>query len=973
MVISRRDDRAPALPRTMTSDPAAPAPRRRWVSFGLGVAGLGAAALGERAVHTVGTGGSLALPLYLAGIALFAWQAWPIPAPAGTGVAPPRPRRAWAITGAGLAVAIVLCGLMVRELRIDFASPRAVTLWLSCLVALLATGLLAGRGTGWAPLWEPPPVTGRARRIAFAAALLGIVAIGFAARFLWLDRIPFGMNADEGDQGAVAIRIARNNYGASVFGAGWYHISNVYFWVLAQFMKVFGLDLVGARTLGAACSAITLLAVLWLLRRHFGARAALLGGLVFALLGAALQFARFTTCATPLAMLWTISVALFLEAARRGAMWAWIGAGVAGGLSIYTYPTGRLWPVIAALFGIYLLVHGLGRRRWAITGGLAAAAVASILTMTPFFLHVSQNPALFVIRARETSIFVKENPYRLGYYKPEWTLQQLLVAQVKRSFAIFDQISDQNYLWPSDRPITPGFLGVLTLLGLGAVALRARDPRLVLLSIWFWLGFIGVIITVETPSLHRMTGAIPVIAILPALVLDELARRAESLPALPRPWLSALTSAGAGLVAVALMALEARFYFVDYARMDRWIFPTQFGLAVGREEGNLTLCVGRYWHHINAGWVRLLGANTFRGALMSPGSMLPLAAPANKGLTFVLFNLQGIYAPYLAELYPGGTLDPLMHRQDGKLLSMFHVGKEAWRAQRGALASVDGAPPRPVRSLGDLPPGVERFPARARWVASLRVTRFWNYVFRVGPGPARLELDGRTLLTVPEGSGARTVALSLPRGDHQVVVEAAVPSRDAAPAIEWAPLPSSGLPAFRPVLPALLTRREGPPRGLLGTFISPGRPMQLRVDGTLATGGLQSDVGVTEGSVRWTGTLLAPTSGLYQMRLASQGAAEVRIDGRVALAMPGTDEEKPPAVDLDLTAGAHPIEICLDLAYGKPNAVEWRWTTPGELESIVPPSALAPPPGAGVGPALPWLALGPPDLQPADQPFSIEW
>ena len=62
----------------------------------------------------------------------------------------------------------------------------------------------------------------------------------------------------------MAIGIARNNYGASVFGAGGYHISNVYFWGLAVFMRAFGLDLVGARTLGAVCSAITLRAVLCL-------------------------------------------------------------------------------------------------------------------------------------------------------------------------------------------------------------------------------------------------------------------------------------------------------------------------------------------------------------------------------------------------------------------------------------------------------------------------------------------------------------------------------------------------------------------------------------------------------------------------------------------------------------------------------------------------------------------------------------
>ena len=76
-----------------------------------------------------------------------------------------------------------------------------------------------------------------------------------------------------------------------------------------------------------------------------------------------------------------------------------------------------------------------------------------------------------------------------------------------RSVGVFNQFHDDGGFWPTDRPIMSGLLAVLTLLGLGWVCPRWRDPRYVLLAIWFWVGFSGVIVTVETPNVQRMATA----------------------------------------------------------------------------------------------------------------------------------------------------------------------------------------------------------------------------------------------------------------------------------------------------------------------------------------------------------------------------------------------------------------------------------------------------------------------------------
>ena len=134
---------------------------------------------------------------------------------------------------------------------------------------------------------------------------------------------------------------------------------------------------------------------------------------------------------------------LFLEAARTGKAWAWIGGGIAGGASVYFYPTGRLWAVLAAFFCLYLLLRGPQRRR--VAAGVFLAALAALAIASPFLLHVWQVPNELTVRAHETSIFVKENPLRLTYYRPTWTLRELLIVQFDHAMGIFNKYLDGNF------------------------------------------------------------------------------------------------------------------------------------------------------------------------------------------------------------------------------------------------------------------------------------------------------------------------------------------------------------------------------------------------------------------------------------------------------------------------------------------------------------------------------------------------
>ncbi len=944
----------------------------RGVVLTLGLLAVGVAAGGEALIRS-GNSSGLGGALYLLAIALFAVGAWPLPAARSD--SPPsdgRPRSRWILTAAVI-LAVAIDVVMLRRLLHGNESALTVLLWLLAPGVLLAAGILSRDSTAHAPVWATTrwPATRRGRSI-LLLVLVALLAVAVLCRLVALNKVPYGINADEGDRAAVAIQIVRGQNPSTVFGIGWYHISMVYFKLLALVMKFAGLNFAGARVLGAISGVLTVIVLTWLAIRNFGWRTGLLTGVISSTLGVALQFSRETTEAGPTATLWTVSGALLLEAARAGATWAWIGAGIAGGASVYFYPTGRLWPVLAALSCLSLLARGPHRGR--VLVGTTLAALAALAIMSPFFLHIWQVPNEFTVRAHETSIFIKENPLRLDYYKPTWSLAQLLKAQIDHSLGVFNKYLDRNFFFPTYRPLLPPALAVLTLVGLGAATLRIVDPRLTLLAIWFWVGFVGVIVTVETPNLQRMATAVPLLGLFAALVLDDLARRAESIAMAPERLRVGTATAVVALAAAVMAWREGRFYFRDYAAMDMWPYTRVEGQTVAREgKDALVVSLSYQFHMVNSGWVRLLAPTANRAGVLTPGSFLPLSMPADKDLAFLVYPGQSYYLPYLADIYPGGRVARITHPPDVFMFTVYRVPREAWARQQGALARAPGSAAVVVSAIGQPPPGWARFPGAMTWSAALRVPQYWNYGFRIGPGPARLVVDGKEILKVPEGEASATATVSLARGDHGIVFEGIVP-RPGQPALfEWKSLTpedsgASSVGGWQKVPTASLRPSDGSTTGLFGVIDVQGRPQVHSLDPAIATGGLCEEArsgGPFE--ARWTGTLRVPKTGSYEMALrAVGGTAALRLDGKQVVQADGERDEIT-RQDVPLEVGPHSVEIDYSVRHA-PGGIEWLWKPPGGAESIVPPSVLSPPPGAGLGSRLPLQVLGGPDLQPVDQP-----
>lgn len=903
-------------------------------------AALGLAAAGEAVVRT-GHPWYAGAALMALGALLLAPGAWPAPEPSG---APVLPARRGGILAAGMALAAVLTAASMRSLWGESRGP-ALPLWIASLAALILTAAAAGRGLDVPERWGVArlPAT-RGPRVALAVLVLALLS-GAAFVRLWnLASVPFGVNPDEGDQAALAMQIVGGFNTDAWFRPGWYHISMVYFKLLAAVMSVAGLDVAGARVFGALCGLATVAILTALAVRHFGWRTGLLAGTLLSFMGGALQFSRVTTCAAPTQTLWALSAAGFLEAARRGRAWAWALAGCTGGLSIYFYPTGRLWCLLAIPFSIAVFLRASQGTRARTAAGVAFAALAAGVAAGPFLAATARLPGEFTVRAQETTIFIPRNAARLVYLRPEWGIGRVLVAQVEHAVGFLNRYVDQNILWPTDRPLFPPVLAALTLLGILAVTVKARDVRLLLVSLWFWIGILGVIVTVETPNMHRWATAIPVLPLLAALVLDEAVRRFGPAPGRAR----AAATAAAVVVVVLCAVAELAFYFGPYAAADRWPYKRVEGVAAAEAgAGGWALTVGNDAHMVNSGWVRLLAPRAHRMGVATPGIALPLAIPAVRDLSFVVYGRQRYYLPYLESVYPGGARREARHFPNELVVTEYRVPLAAWSGRRGALVSVAGGPPVRVDAIGDPPPGATeaaRGARTARWSAALRVPRYGNVRFSIADGV--LAVDGREILRAPAGARETTVALA--EGDHRLEYKA--PLGTAPATFLWAPEGESGLRRTRC---SELWAVDGPPEGLLGTYTAPGQATPLRLDAALAAMSLGADLDFDgEWTARWRGTLVAPTDGPYVFGfLTHGGTAELTLDGGPPRRTDGDGEKLTRLPPVPLARGPHAVEIVYRVVH-RPAAIDWIWTPPGGEESVVPPSVLRPPAGAGPRPPL---------------------
>jgi hypothetical protein len=367
------------------------------------------------------------------------------------------------------------------------------------------------------------------RRFLAAATLILLVAAGL--RLAWLAAIPPGLHYDEAANAQLVSDIAFGGY-RPVFITAYTGKETLWFYLaagLTRLARVEGTAGVFVLRLTSSLIGITTVAVTgWLVRRLYPAdrRRDALALLAMAVLAAAFWhdvIGRLAFRAISQPLLQGISLGLLgwgLASPPGRARTTRLGAaGLAAGLTAYTYLAARLFAIPLAAAWVAAAVSGL-KRRDGPPGGLAVCLAAALIAFAPLGLTFARNPAAFGTRIRQVG--AQSTAEALGGFR----------AALGMLFAAGDPLARFNL---PGRPLFGPALGALLVVGYAAALIdlsRAKAAhewaRGALLAVWPFamLAPTALATRVPIPSNLRAIGLAPLVALYPALGIAALLNRA---------------------------------------------------------------------------------------------------------------------------------------------------------------------------------------------------------------------------------------------------------------------------------------------------------------------------------------------------------------------------------------------------------------------------------------------------------------
>ena len=424
--------------------------------------------------------------------------------------------------------------------------------------------------------------------------MAGLTGLAFILRATALDSIPYTLGGDEAWHGLLARQVLHGQL-RNPFAMGYMSMPTLFYWPLSWSLRLAGDNMVGLRLPAALAGTITV-PILYLFARHlWGRRMALLSAAFLATYDYHIHYSRLGAN-----NIWDpLFVMLVLWALDRGLagsdktqqVQSCLLAGLVMGLSVYFYTGARLLPPLVAIYVAFLWVRKRskqapvdlsGRRGW----HLVLMVVALLVAAGPVLSYAWSHPNEWNARINQVGIiqsgWLAREPGLTGK-----STAQILAEQFLRSAGAFHVFPDRTVWYGADRPLLDTLAGIFAVLGMAWAVARWRDRRNFLVLLWFWAVIItGGMLTESPPSSQRLVIAIPAVALLVAIGLEQTATLAgQLLGTKPNRW----ENLALGLLVLILAVGSVRFYFFEFTPSRRY----------GSENGETATMIGHYLHDLD--------------------------------------------------------------------------------------------------------------------------------------------------------------------------------------------------------------------------------------------------------------------------------------------------------------------------------------------------------------------------------------
>ena len=424
-------------------------------------------------------------------------------------------------------------------------SPLATPLWLAGIV-LVVWGCLNRDQPSASPHWTRLEIA--------AVALLSLAALVVRA---WdLGHLPYVLSGDEGSAGLTAWEF-RTGVRDNLLSLGWFSFPSIYFALVALGQLAFGRTVEAVRIASALVGALTIPALYALAREMVSRQAAFAAAAWLAAFHVHVFFSRLAYNNIFDGLLLVIAAGGLWRGWSTGGRRPFVGAGLALALSQFFYTTGRLTPIVLALWLVLLALHSRPDRP-RLAGLTSTLLVAAAVFLPLALLYVEHPDELFFTAGRVSMLipgWTSEAAAALGTTAPGLVLEQIWITALGLTISEL-----QGIYIASGAPLLISLSGVLFFGGLVICLARARQPRY---SLWLLILLATILaggLSIQAPSSQRLLYLSPALAMLVVLPLEEAWRWARvHLPA----GRSAMIAGCAILVAV-MMAQNLEALFLRY-------------------------------------------------------------------------------------------------------------------------------------------------------------------------------------------------------------------------------------------------------------------------------------------------------------------------------------------------------------------------------------------------------------------------
>jgi 4-amino-4-deoxy-L-arabinose transferase-like glycosyltransferase len=381
---------------------------------------------------------------------------------------------------------------------------------------------VAGMGALVVPLWlESRTHIDSVRLLWWEVGLAGaITVLGFFLRYWQLTEIPSAIHHDIPLMGEHALRlIESNNFNWVGFSTSAHLLS--YDQSIAWSMRLFGTTQYGLVMKSVLFGTLSLPLTYLLGREMFNSRVGLIAMFLLAVNYTHIHFSR--TMFGPSVTFFALLIFYLIYRGLRTKTSIWYAlAGIATGLGVLLYDSGRVVPVIAgALIGWRLLWD-----RELLRGNLLNWCIfllGALVGFGPMLAFAITDFNEFMGRGNSVMIWtpiVWDHAVNTYGVDSAWGI---FVEQAKRVFLAFHLYGDGSPHFAFPRPGVSALVAALFVIGMGYALLRLKQPSNFIVVSWYFFTFmLGGLLTYDPPFWPHLNIALPAIMLIAALAADRI-------------------------------------------------------------------------------------------------------------------------------------------------------------------------------------------------------------------------------------------------------------------------------------------------------------------------------------------------------------------------------------------------------------------------------------------------------------------